>query len=73
MNNIGSYECKCKNGFNGTGKNNDCYDLDECKTNMNDCHENSDCLNIVGSYECVCKNGFYGNGTYCEGLYNLLS
>ena len=41
-------------------------DIDECESSaMNDCHDNSTCINNIGSFSCVCNIGFTGNGTNC--------
>ena len=48
-NTVGSYTCKCQNGFAGDGH--DCVDVDECSTS-NICGENEHCLNTIGSYVC---------------------
>jgi len=55
----GSYNCTCKDGFEGDGKN--CTDFDECSI-ANECHQNATCHNTKGSYYCVCTNGFKGDG-----------
>ncbi|XP_044181237.1 uncharacterized protein LOC114975424 [Acropora millepora] len=55
----GSYNCTCKDGFEGDGKN--CTDIDECSI-ANKCHRNATCHNTKGSYYCICKNGFKGDG-----------
>ncbi|CAH1802350.1 unnamed protein product [Owenia fusiformis] len=62
-NTIGSYTCKCKDGFNDINSarpgRNCTLDLDEClmPTN-NDCHVNATCSNTIGSYTCKCEDGF---------------
>ena len=45
---IGSYDCECKEGFNGNGFN--CTDIDECAQNIHNCHENATCHNAHGTY-----------------------
>ncbi|CAK8688435.1 unnamed protein product [Clavelina lepadiformis] len=41
-------------------------DIDECKENKHNCHEDAECLNTYGSFACVCKDGFTGDGLMCE-------
>ena len=36
-------------------------DLNECEE-INDCHENSSCINTLGSFQCICLDGFVGDG-----------
>ena len=40
-------------------------DIDECRTEMNDCHVRATCSNTFGSFECTCDAGFEGNGVNC--------
>ena len=46
VNNDGSYECNCKEGF---GR---CTDLDECTLGTNECDGNATCTNTLGTYDC---------------------
>ncbi|CAF0786869.1 unnamed protein product [Brachionus calyciflorus] len=62
LNTIGSYECVCKDGYDGDGFV--CEDLNECdyentdSSLIADCPDNSECINRNGGYECKCLNGF---------------
>ncbi|PFX16148.1 Fibrillin-2, partial [Stylophora pistillata] len=61
-----SYNCTCKDGFDGNGTK--WADLDECADRTHDCNVNAECNNTLGSYKCTSKDaGFYGNGTHCTG------
>ena len=40
-------------------------DIDECELGINNCHENSTCVDVVGSFVCTCNNGFDGDGVNC--------
>ncbi|RNA27930.1 Fibrillin [Brachionus plicatilis] len=66
INQPGSYECQCKQGLYGNGRQNGCFDINECLSNQTKCHSNSKCLNTIGSYECRCEDGFYNTGMDCE-------
>lgn len=55
---IGSFNCTCVTGFNGT----------QCENNIDDCPShgcnNGTCVDGINSFTCVCNPGF--NGTSCE-------
>ena len=40
-------------------------DIDECTTEIDNCHENATCNNTFGSFECGCNVGFDGGGVKC--------
>ncbi|XP_043238778.1 multiple epidermal growth factor-like domains protein 8 [Amphibalanus amphitrite] len=40
----------------------DCPDVDECRLETHDCHENATCTNTHGSFTCTCNVGFAGDG-----------
>ena len=65
-NTIGSYNCKCKPGFNGDGY--ECEDIDECTDGSHQCSILASCNNTQGSYTCTCKTGYTGNGFECKAL-----
>ena len=44
-----------------------CPDVEECRLELDDCHENASCYNTFESYECECNKGFKGDGVKsCE-------
>ena len=42
-------------------------DMDECSLSVDNCHENSTCVNIDGSFICNCNNTILNNRTVCQG------
>ncbi|ESO96650.1 hypothetical protein LOTGIDRAFT_174753 [Lottia gigantea] len=40
-----------------------CPDIDECRLDLHDCHDNATCINTEEKYVCECKPGFKGDGT----------
>ena len=62
-----SHRCSCMPGFESSGEEFSCNDLDECSAGQNDCHSDADCSNTPGSFTCACKSGFMGDGRQCMG------
>ncbi|CAH1793372.1 unnamed protein product, partial [Owenia fusiformis] len=60
---IASYECTCKQGFQGDGIT--CEDEDECTQDVS-CHPQATCENTLGSYTCKCQVGYEGDGVSCS-------
>ena len=60
-NTIGTYKCECHIGYAGSGMENDCHNIDECKARTHDCnnkgHDNTQCVDNDGSFDCYCKKG----------------
>jgi len=64
---LGSYQCKCRPGYQGDGL--DCQDLDECHIGGHNCNAQSKCVNLAGTYKCQCPAGHAGigvKGTVCK-------
>ena len=40
-------------------------DVDECEQGLDDCDENSNCVDTFGSFECICHVGYIKNETQC--------
>jgi len=56
------YYCNCSDGFAGEAYN-ACFDVDECSNStLNQCDEESTCLNTNGNYICTCNLGFTLDG-----------
>ena len=59
-NTIGSYECRCRPGYEGDG--NACSDINECLTH--NCGGVGTCLNYPGWHYCECYPGYaFADGT----------
>ena len=43
-------------------------DSNECAQDLDNCHQNADCINSVGSFSCVCKPGYTGDGVTCTAI-----
>ena len=66
-NTIGAWNCTCMEGYEGSGTEGDCHDIDECASHeLNDCHDNAMCNNTIGAYTCACMDGYYGDGLDCQ-------
>jgi hypothetical protein len=42
-------------------------DVDECSLGLDNCANNSQCINTNGSFLCRCNHGYSGNGVFCSG------
>lgn len=69
VNNVGSYTCVCKDGYEKI--NGICVDIDECEKNIDKCNVNAKCINTPGSYRCECNSGFNGDGYRCDSKNNI--
>ncbi|XP_039253275.2 uncharacterized protein LOC120330377 isoform X1 [Styela clava] len=58
-----SFHCSCKDGFTGGLA---CTDINECTSDVHNCHANATCVNSEGSYSCKCNSMYLGNGIFCE-------
>ncbi|XP_043562346.1 fibrillin-2-like [Chiloscyllium plagiosum] len=56
-NTIGSFRCKCDNGFALDMEERNCTDIDECRISPGLCG-NGTCVNTPGHFECECFEGF---------------
>nr|XP_006626990.1 PREDICTED: fibrillin-2 [Lepisosteus oculatus] len=56
-NTVGSYNCLCYPGFELT-HNNDCIDIDECRSSYGQLCRNGQCINSIGSFQCLCEEGY---------------
>ncbi|XP_026013630.1 fibrillin-2b isoform X1 [Astatotilapia calliptera] len=56
-NTIGSFRCRCNNGFALTSDERNCTDIDECRISPDLCGHGT-CVNTPGSFECECFEGY---------------
>uniref|UniRef100_A0AAQ4NYK2 Fibrillin 2b n=1 Tax=Gasterosteus aculeatus aculeatus TaxID=481459 RepID=A0AAQ4NYK2_GASAC len=56
-NTIGSFKCRCNNGFALTAEERNCTDIDECRISPDLCGHGA-CVNTPGSFECECFEGY---------------
>lgn len=60
INTPGSYECRCKIGYQQEQSTRRCVDINECQTQQHSCAATQRCDNTLGSYQCI---RFTGCGT----------
>uniref|UniRef100_A0A803XPW0 Fibrillin-2 n=1 Tax=Meleagris gallopavo TaxID=9103 RepID=A0A803XPW0_MELGA len=56
-NTIGSFKCRCNNGFALDMEERNCTDIDECRISPDLCGSGT-CVNTPGSFECECFDGY---------------
>ncbi|XP_071145284.1 EGF-like and EMI domain-containing protein 1 [Mytilus edulis] len=56
-NSIGSFLCKCENGYYLGSNRKTCLDINECEVSNGGCSQI--CRNSIGSFQCHCKNGYF--------------
>ena len=42
-------------------------DIQECATQVDNCHVDANCSNTKGSFYCTCHTGYSGDGVVCDG------
>lgn len=42
-------------------------DIEECATEIDNCHVDANCTNTKGSFYCTCHTGYDGDGVFCNG------
>ncbi|EYC03910.1 hypothetical protein Y032_0091g2492 [Ancylostoma ceylanicum] len=63
-NTIGGYECRCRKGFSGDGK--ECSPVERCYSRFGrSCSSNGFCEERHDGPRCVCARGFRGDGFTC--------
>ena len=70
MNEVGSYSCSCRSGYQLANDGRGCAeeDIDECAEDTSNCSQI--CTNTIGSYSCSCISGYHigRDGHECEGI-----
>ncbi|XP_040269935.1 fibrillin-1 [Bufo bufo] len=56
-NTIGSFKCRCDNGFALDAEERNCTDIDECRISPDVCGQGI-CINTPGDFECDCFEGY---------------
>ncbi|XP_043933555.1 fibrillin-1 isoform X1 [Protopterus annectens] len=56
-NTIGSFHCRCNNGFALDSEEHNCTDIDECRISPDICGHGT-CVNTPGDFECDCTEGY---------------
>uniref|UniRef100_A0A4W5PUY9 Fibrillin 1 n=1 Tax=Hucho hucho TaxID=62062 RepID=A0A4W5PUY9_9TELE len=56
-NTIGSFRCRCDNGFALDSDERNCTDIDECRISPDLCGQGT-CVNTGGDFECECFEGY---------------
>ncbi|KAJ3593092.1 hypothetical protein NHX12_005429, partial [Muraenolepis orangiensis] len=56
-NTIGSFRCRCDNGFSLDSDERNCTDIDECHISPDLCGQGT-CVNTLGDFECECFQGY---------------
>ena len=74
VNKPGSFECRCKEGFEKDALGKTCRDVNECELLRTDvdrirfgCPLGSICENLFGGFKCFCKPGYKNISNKCEG------
>lgn len=70
---LGSYVCRCEDGYTVSPGRTGCNDIDECDLGSHMCDPNAHCINNPGSYECACLDGFTGDGNNCRDVNECLT
>ena len=58
INEFGSYQCLCPEGYELDDQGLVCHDINECADDENPCGEVGKCKNKVGTYTCDCPVGY---------------
>uniref|UniRef100_UPI00358F92B7 fibrillin-2-like n=1 Tax=Myxine glutinosa TaxID=7769 RepID=UPI00358F92B7 len=56
-NTVGSFRCRCQDGFALDMEERNCTDIDECRISPDLCGQGT-CVNMAGSFECECFEGY---------------